>query len=87
MPESITIDRLEPGTVERLRAEARRCGVDLAEVARDALLRGMPLQIPESTKSEFHDLDALAATWSDADADAFRSSVADFAKVDSELWT
>lgn len=33
-----------------------------------------------------HDLDALAGTWSEADAEAFEAGVAGSARVDPELW-
>ncbi|UBF24490.1 type II toxin-antitoxin system ParD family antitoxin [Kovacikia minuta CCNUW1] len=34
----------------------------------------------------YHDLDALAGTWSDAAAAEFLSAIADFSHVDKELW-
>jgi hypothetical protein len=34
----------------------------------------------------YHDLDALAGTWSDDDARSFDAAVADFGRVDQDLW-
>lgn len=86
MTTSITIDGLAPAVVARLRAEARRLGVDLAQVARDALQRGLPLPSIDSGDVEYHDLDFLAGTWSEADAEEFKAAAADFDRIDLELW-
>ncbi|GEM_PF-6491392 len=34
----------------------------------------------------YHDLDALAGTWTDREADDFLRDVSDFDKVDENLW-
>ena len=92
MGTSITITGVEPMTVERLHAEARRRGVDVSAVARDALRRGLPPPaVPPGLANadadgRYHDLDHLIGTWSEADAEAFVRAVADFSRVDPDLW-
>ncbi|MDB5289220.1 MAG: hypothetical protein JWL69_461 [Phycisphaerales bacterium] len=86
MTTSITIDGLDAAVVARLRAEARRLGVDLTQVARDALRRGLPLPSIDSGDAEYHDLDFLAGTWTEADAQEFTAAAADFDRIDPELW-
>jgi len=40
----------------------------------------------ETSTAPHHDLDALAGTWSDEEADSFLSTIADFDRVDEDLW-
>jgi hypothetical protein len=87
MTTSTTIDGLDAALVGRLRAEARRLGVNLVEVARDALRRGLPLTSIDSGDAEYHDLDFLAGTWTEADAEEFKAAAGNFDRIDPELWT
>jgi hypothetical protein len=84
MGTSITIRDLDLVTLQRLESEARRRGVDVPTLARDVLRQAVPQVSP--TSQVHHDLDSLAGTWSQADADAFEAAVADFRRVDQELW-
>jgi hypothetical protein len=40
----------------------------------------------DSCDAEYHDLDFLAGTWTEADAEEFKSATADFDHIDAELW-
>jgi hypothetical protein len=86
MTTSITIDGLDAAVVARLRDEARRRGVDLSQVARDALQRGLPVPAAGPQVGEYHDLDFLAGTWTAEDAEEFRAAASDFDTIDPELW-
>lgn len=37
-------------------------------------------------EAEYHDLDALAGTWSEADAAAFQAATTPFEQIDDTLW-
>jgi hypothetical protein len=40
----------------------------------------------EGKINSYNDLDSLAGTWSEEDADEFDKTTEDFRKVDAELW-
>ena len=87
MGATITITNLDPVTLQRLESEARRRGVDVATVAGELLRAAVPpVALPAANGQTFHDLDALAGTWSDDDARSFEAAVADFGRVDGDLW-
>ena len=83
---SITINDLDLVTLQRLESEARRLGVDVATLAREMLRQAVPTTAAPTPEAH-HDLDALAGTWSAADAAAFEAAVSDFERVDGELWS
>jgi plasmid stability protein len=83
----ITIHNLDDATVERLRVEALQRGVDVSVIARESLMRGLPTRLPQDVGvAPFHDLDAFAGTWTDAEADEFLASIGDFGRVDPDQW-
>jgi len=41
---------------------------------------------PQAELPTYHDLDALAGTWNEAEATAFLQAIADFKQVDQALW-
>jgi len=84
MATSLTLDNLDGDVVERLRDEARRRGVDISIVVNEILKAG--LAPPPRDAGPYRDLDHLAGTWSQADADAFLAAVADLERLDNDLW-
>lgn len=88
MGTTITITDLDAVTLQRLESEARRRGIDLGTLARDVLRQAVPPSVPQpaSSSPEYHDLDALAGTWSESDARAFDEAVEAFEQIDPELW-
>ncbi len=50
------------------------------------LLQGAGTANQPDTLRKFDDLDALAGTWSDEEAEAFERNTAAFAEVDAALW-
>ena len=82
MRTSITIDNLDGKILERLRCEAERRGVDLSVVLTELIERALG-PVPNGSEGlPHHDLDALAGTWSDEEANAFLAAVADLQSVD-----
>jgi len=78
---SITIDDLDPAVLRRLHNEAQRRGVAVNVLVKDLLKRGL-LQTDEPKRGPNHDLDALAGTWSDPEAEAFLAAIADLERVE-----
>ena len=86
MAVSITIDNLDGHVLERLRAEAQRRGVDLSVVGKELRGEVLPPLPEESSPGPYRDVDVLAGTWSDDEADALLAAIADFGRVDEDLW-
>jgi hypothetical protein len=86
MPRSITIPDVDDTTVTWLVEEARRRGLSMEMVAGLLLRRGLEWERRRAVLPAYHDLDALAGTWSEDEAVAFLQAVADFEQVDSSLW-
>lgn len=86
MEVSLKIDNLDAQVVEYLRTEADRRGVDIGVVVNELLrsgLHGIARTDPDKTH---HDLDALAGTWSDQEAESILSAVAEFRQIDEAVW-
>lgn len=44
------------------------------------------IKITGKTETAFHDLDYLAGTWNDKDAEEFEQAASDFNKIEERLW-
>jgi len=90
MSTTINLDNLDPETLGGLRREAARRGVDVNELACELLREKFgPAQPTEGVSRPFHgtrELDDFAGTWSEKDFTEFMAAIADFEKVDEELW-
>jgi hypothetical protein len=64
---------------EKLIAEAKRRGVSPETLAEDLLNQSLSGQ-------RFHDLDFLAGTWTEADAQDFQNNTVAFETIDETLW-
>jgi hypothetical protein len=73
-------------TAARLRQEAKRQKVSVNALMLRLVKRGIEAGTTEKRGRIYRDLDALAGTWTTAEADAFDKAVADFERVDEELW-
>jgi len=78
---NLSLRGLDSSTLSRLKSNARRRGVSVNRLIVETLQQ----QYSAGTKS-FDDLDALAGTWTKAEADAFAAAVAPFAEIDAALW-
>lgn len=83
---SITIDDLDNEILQRLRDEASRRGVDVNVIVSELLMEGLYPVNGAREKPLYHDLDALGGTWSQRQAEAFMDAVADFERVDEDMW-
>ncbi len=84
MATSIQIDDLDDLTVERLQSEAARRGIDFKSLIAE-ILREKAATTTASSKTH-HDLDALAGTWSEEEANEFLANIADLGQIDPTLW-
>jgi hypothetical protein len=85
MAVSVTIS-LDAEILQRLRAEAQARGVAVDALVHELLKEKFEAAPATTTVPPYRDLDALAGTWSDEEAAAFLSVIADFEHVDEDMW-
>lgn len=78
---NISLRGLDSPTLSRIKSNARRRGISVNRLIVETLQQ----QYSVGTTA-FDDLDALAGTWTKAEADAFAAGVAPFAEIDPGLW-
>ena len=84
MEHPVVITQLDQAALAWITQEAERTGLSIEAVAARLIHRGLEA---ESVKLErYHDLDALAGTWSDEEAAEFHQSIAGMERVDESLW-
>ena len=86
MPRSITIHNIDDVTAQWLADEAERRGMDMETIAGQLLTRGLEWARRQAELATYHDLDALAGTWSEDEATAFLQQIAHFEQADAGLW-
>ena len=86
MDEPLTITQLDASATEWIEQEAQRTGMPIEAVARHLIYRGLEVERQQPRQQRYHDLDALAGTWSAEDADEFRRAISDFELIDPTLW-
>ncbi|NCC34119.1 MAG: hypothetical protein EOM24_19215 [Chloroflexia bacterium] len=75
--QSVTITHLDQAVTEWIEGEAQRTGQSVEAIVRWLLMQGMEVARRHSTAQRYHDLDALAGTWSAADAVVFQQALDD----------
>lgn len=86
MSAPITIQNMDEATAKWIDEEAQRRGVSRETLVVELIHKGIDLKRQESLPQTYHDLDALAGTWSDEEAEEFLNAIADFEQVDEKLW-
>jgi hypothetical protein len=79
---SINVRSLSEQQLAALKAEASRRGISMNRLALHRLAHREGAANPDGTAA----LDALAGTWSQAEADACTAAIAPLEQVDPELW-
>jgi hypothetical protein len=86
MREPLTITQLDHTVTEWIEQEAQRTGMPIEAVARRLIYRGLEVERQQARQQRYHDLDALAGTWSAEEAEEFRHAIAEFNQIDPTLW-
>ncbi|MEK7824866.1 MAG: antitoxin VapB family protein [Nitrospirota bacterium] len=81
----MTIRGLEDSVTQALKKRAKQEDASVNAVVARIIKEQLGLQ-KKPRAATYHDLDKLAGTWSDKDYLEFRRKVADFEKVDKEMW-
>ena len=79
---NISLHGLDDSTLSRIKLCARQRGISVNRLIVETLR-----QLYAGSENAFDDLDALAGSWSKAEADAFGVAIAPFAEIDAALWT
>jgi hypothetical protein len=78
---NLSLRGLDRATLSRLKSSAQRRGVSVNRLIVETLR-----QQYSTGANTFDDLDALAGTWTKAEADAFAAAVAPFGEIDPGMW-
>ena len=78
---NLSLRGLDDTTMSRLRSRARRRGISVNRLIVETLQQ----QYSAGART-FDDLDALAGTWTKAEAEAFATAIAPFAEIEPDLW-
>lgn len=82
---TMSIRGLDDQALAQLKSQAEQEGSSLNGLVL-RLLQGAGSSVSSGVLKKFDDLDALAGTWSDEEAQAFERNTAAFAEVDAALW-
>ena len=82
---TMSIRGLDDQALSRLKSQAAQEGSSLNSLVL-RLLQGTGSPVPLNVLKKFDDLNALAGTWSEKEAQAFERNTAAFAEVDAALW-
>jgi len=83
---SMSIRGLNDQTLSRLKHQAEEEGSSLNSLVLRLLQDRGTDNLAGGSLRKFDDLDALAGTWSDEEAEDFERNTAAFAEVDTALW-
>ncbi|MBI3943469.1 MAG: hypothetical protein HY326_10695 [Chloroflexi bacterium] len=83
---TIMIEKLDETTATWLEAEARRRGISVEQMVVALLQEAVDKQRTAQQFPPYHDVDALAGTWTEEEAQIFAAAIADFEEVDQDLW-
>lgn len=86
MNAEITLKNIDDEVLKRLKAEAKRRGIDLNTYILKIFKKVVGLDTDKDRDDVYHDLDYLAGTWTEEEAEAFTKATEDFEKIDKELW-
>lgn len=81
----MTIRGLEDSVVQTLKEKAKQEGTSVNSVLVEIIKEQLGLKKKPRTVIH-HDLDKLAGTWGKKDYLEFQKNVADFEKIDEEMW-
>jgi hypothetical protein len=82
MDRPIVLEHLDDAVLTWIAKEAEQRGLSVETMILELIRQG----IKNTQLETYHDLDALAGTWSDKEADEFLKAIAEFEQVDEKLW-
>jgi hypothetical protein len=82
MPDILVRD-VDPVVIENLKLAAKQRGVSVSRLAAETLTE----RFAGSALPRYHDLDALAGTWSAQELREFEEAIEPLTRIDEQLWT
>lgn len=86
MNEPITIHHLDDATAEWIEEQAAQRGLDKEAIVLELIHRGLEIERKSSELPKYRDLDFLAGTWSQEEADEFDRAIASLRTIDEDFW-
>jgi len=83
---ALSIRNLDEEALKRLKIAARDEGASVNSLVVRLIETATGVRPVPRGAVQHHDLDALAGTWSEADAAAFQAATAPFEQIDDALW-
>ena len=83
---NISLRGIDDQTASRLKEEAKRRRGSVNALILNLIKHGVEADSRMRRRRVYHDLDALAGTWTAKEASEFLKALADFEQVDPELW-
>jgi len=75
---------IDENVTQALKKEAAQTGISVNALILNYIHKG--IGIGPARRQQYHDLDKLAGTWSNADRDEFIAATREFETIDTELW-
>lgn len=72
--------------MQQIQLEAENRNISLSDFVLQLLQSGLNLLLKQNQQTAYHDLDALAGTWSSEEGKLFEQNIADFGQIDEALW-
>lgn len=86
METEIIINDMDQTTLERLKFEANRQGIDIKVLVIQMIKKSLGIDVAKIQKSNSNDLLKLAGTWTEEEFKEFENNTSGFSQIDEELW-
>ncbi len=83
---TIIVRNLDEQTHDRLKREAKALGVSVNTLMQEFIRNGLRSRRAQGASGRYHDLDALAGTWSAREEREFFEHIRPLSEIDEELW-
>jgi len=83
---TISLRGIDEQTAGKLKDEAKRKNTSVNALVLELVRHGLGLQPAPHRRRIHRDLDHLAGTWTEKDAEAFLETIQVFEEVDKDLW-
>jgi len=83
---SLKVNNIDDTTAQWIKEESKRRGIEVEQVILELIHKGLNIERGPAQLQTYHDLDALAGTWNEEQANEFMNAISDFEKPDDHLW-
>jgi hypothetical protein len=83
---TITLRNLPPEVAKTVQQRAKKKKTSVNKAVIELLEESVGDKVKKKEKARYHDLDHLAGSWTEEEADAFDKIVKSFRTIDRDLW-